>query len=348
MQISPQDLINGNEILPLRLRGEMISTIATNYNMTLFGPDIKINSIVPINNIGYIFPVPVLTYLSSPQYAACLGDSTGNAVTGNAVICKPELRSLVPDDNCVLLTDYPEDIFFSILSDMIRNNEYQQLMGHIDKSSCIEHSAHIGKHVYIEKNVYVGHNVVIYPNVYLGEGVSIKANSTIGGEGFQPKILDGKRVLIPHAGGVWLSAGVQIGSNTCIDKGLYGEFTFLGENTTVDNLVHIAHAVITGKSCALVAGSEVSGSVHLGDYVWLGPNTCINPSLSLGNSCYIGSGSVVVRDLPAHVLAYGNPARIKGWSCVCRGKLSFIGNCSTCIICGRTYKLTSEQMVVSA
>jgi len=60
---------------------------------------------------------------------------------------------------------------------------------------------------------------------------------------------------------------------------------------------------------SIIAGAEISGSVTLGDGVWVGPHAAINQGLHIAEHCYIGTGSVVTRNLQAHSLAYGSPAK---------------------------------------
>lgn len=122
----------------------------------------------------------------------------------------------------------------------------------------------------------------------------------------------------------------------------------MGPHTTIDNLVHFAHSAKTGQDCSLVACSEVSGGVILGDGVWLGPNAAINQLLKIGDHCYIGTGSVVTRDLPSHCLAHGSPAKVAAQVCVCRSKISFENNLATCDKCGSHYRLSEQGQVERA
>jgi len=204
----------------------------------------------------------------------------------------------------------------------------------------------LAENVYVDDNVDVGPNAVLFSNTYVGPDVVIKANATVGGNGFEITRL-GSRRIVEHAGGVWLSRGVHVGSGTCIDRGLFGDFTFLGEETLVDNLVHIAHSVRVGRHCSIVACSEVSGSVTLGDGVWVGPSSSINPQVHIGDHAYLGTGSVVTRDVAAHALAYGSPAKVHAQVCVCRKKLAVHDDRATCS-CGRRWVLSRDGRVTVA
>lgn len=58
------------------------------------------------------------------------------------------------------------------------------------------------------------------------------------------------------------------------------------------------------------SGYEYGMAVHIGNAVWLGGNVVVNPGVRIGDNVVVGSGSVVTRDLPANVVAAGNPCRV--------------------------------------
>ena len=163
--------------------------------------------------------------------------------------------------------------------------------------------------------------------------------------GSRRRVPAGGDEIVPHAGGVWLAEGVEVGSSTCIDKGLFGDFTCLGPGTKVDNLIHFAHSAVAGPDCSLVACCEISGSVVLGRGVWVGPHVAINQGLRIGDHSYLGTGAIVTRSLPAHSLAYGSPAKVMARVCSCRSKLTFMNGRAECKTCGKQYRLVDEEVV---
>lgn len=155
---------------------------------------------------------------------------------------------------------------------------------------------------YIAPNAYIGEHVTIGPGCIIGPG------AVIGWDGFGYKRHHDHWVRKPQAHGVVIEANVHIGANTCIDRGSHRD-TVIGEGTRIDNLVHIAHNVQVGKHCLIIAGAELSGSVELGDWAWVGPNACVREHLTIGDEALIGIGAVVVKDIPAGETWCGNPAR---------------------------------------
>jgi len=117
----------------------------------------------------------------------------------------------------------------------------------------------------------------------------------------------------------------------------------IGEGTRVGAFVEIGHNVVIGKNCRIGCGSFIPENVIIKDNVFIGPhtvftndkfppshgawrdheptvveqgasigaNSTILPNINLGTNCKVGAGSVVTKSVPADVLVYGSPARIK-------------------------------------
>ena len=206
------------------------------------------------------------------------------------------------NDKSIIFTKNPQLAIIYIINEFFLNFS---LMAYIDNSSSINLTVKVGKNVYIERNVVVGENCiigdnvkifpncVIYPNTVIGNGVVINAGTTIGQEGFgYIKNLDGNNIQFPHIGKVIIEDNVEIGANTCIDRGALSD-TVIGKNTKIDNLVHIAHNVVIGKNCLIAAKVEISGSTSIGDDVYIGPNATIIDVISIGVNAVIGMGAIV-------------------------------------------------------
>jgi UDP-3-O-[3-hydroxymyristoyl] glucosamine N-acyltransferase len=99
---------------------------------------------------------------------------------------------------------------------------------------------------------------------------------------------------------------VEIQSNTCVDKAVFGGFTVVGQGSKVDNLVHIAHNVRLGPRNRVVAGAMVAGSVVTGEDVWIGPMASISSELTVGDRAAVSLGAVVTRSVPADTRVSGN------------------------------------------
>ena len=202
----------------------------------------------------------------------------------------------------------------------------------IDATAVIGNGSRIGAGSYIGPNVQLGENVTIYPNVtildectigkntviwsgavvrercHLGNDCIIHPNATIGadGFGFRPDPQRGL-VKIPQIGNVVLGNGVEIGANSCVDRGKFSS-TVLGDGCKIDNLIQIGHNSKLGRFCIMAGQSGLAGSVTLGDGVIIGGSASITDHVTIGAGSIIGGGSGVTKDVPAGITLLGYPA----------------------------------------
>ena len=126
------------------------------------------------------------------------------------------------------------------------------------------------------------------------------------GFGFFPK--KNNNIRYPHIGMVIIGNNVEIGSNNTIDRGSLGN-TIIGENTFLDNQVHIAHNVKIGKNCIITAQVGFAGSSEVGDNVSIGGQAGVSGHLKIGNNVQIGGGSGVLKNIPDNTKVMGYPAK---------------------------------------
>lgn len=156
----------------------------------------------------------------------------------------------------------------------------------------------IGNHVQMEGSVTIGDNCVISSEVVIG--------ST--GFGYY-RDLNGNNAVVPHIGGVRIGNNVDIGANTCIDRGTIDN-TEIGDYTKIDNLCHIGHNVKIGKNVFVIALSMIGGSAVLEDEVYVAPGAKIMNQIHVGNNAFVGMGTVVIKDVEKNDVVVGNPAKV--------------------------------------
>ena len=166
----------------------------------------------------------------------------------------------------------------------------------------------IGDGVVIGDDAVIGPGVVCYPGTRIGHRVVLKAGAVIGGEGFG-YLSDGtKHTRIPHVGGCILEDEVEVGSNTCIDRGSIDD-TVIGRGTKLDNLVQVGHNVRIGERCLIMAGVGIAGSTRVGHDVILAGHVGVTDHLVIGDRARIAAKSAIFGDVPASASFSGHPAR---------------------------------------
>lgn len=177
----------------------------------------------------------------------------------------------------------------------------------IGENTVIASGCKIGQNTKIGKNCRIDSNVVIYHNCSIGDNVTIQANTTIGSTGFGYYLIGGAHRLIPHNGGVIIEDCVEIGANCCVDRAKFGN-TIIGAGTKIDNLVQIAHNVVIGKCCLIIAQVGIAGSCKIGDGVVFGGQVGLVDNIEVGDGVMVGAGSAVMQSIPAGRKMFGTPA----------------------------------------
>ncbi|QGM96111.1 UDP-3-O-(3-hydroxymyristoyl)glucosamine N-acyltransferase [Methylocystis parvus] len=189
----------------------------------------------------------------------------------------------------------------------------------------VDPGAFIGPGAEVGSGTVIGPQAVIGPNVRIGRNCSIGAQASVicsligdrvivhpgarlGQDGFGFARGDKGWVKTPQLGRVIVQDDVEIGANTTIDRGATRD-TIVGEGTKIDNLVQIAHNVVIGRFCAIVAQTGVAGSSVIGDYVALGGQCAVAGHLEIGEGAAVAAKSGVMRDVPPGARYGGAPAR---------------------------------------
>ena len=237
--------------------------------------------------------------------------------TNMLVVCKEEsICRQYPDINYIFC-NHPKAVFFNILSEFFQKDTKPEIAttavvesNNIGKNCSIGHHSYIGPDVILKDNVCIGNTVVIRNSVYIGKNTIIGSGCVIGEDGFGfYKDLEGVSIRVPHFGGVEIGENVEIGSNTCIDRGTLDN-TVIGDYVKIDNLCHIAHNVQIGKKSKIIALSLLAGSSQIGESVYVAPGTLVKNQIKVGKNSVIGMGSMVLKDVEEGKVLVGAPAKI--------------------------------------
>lgn len=153
----------------------------------------------------------------------------------------------------------------------------------------IDYSASLGNRItFFQSNK---NSIVIGRNVFIGDGTRIKA-------GFNGKIIIGDNVYIHDYSFIFAHKTLSIGDNTLISPQVF--------------ITDFNHKFPHSRYKHLIASEKgyVSKTINIGKNVWIGAQTIILPGVNIGNDAVVGAGSIVTRNIPAGVVALGNPARV--------------------------------------
>lgn len=168
----------------------------------------------------------------------------------------------------------------------------------------------VNKNIIIGKNTFIEDNVKIYDNVIIGDNVKIYSGSVIGKPGFSHYKVGEEIITFNGIGSVIIKDNVEIGSNTCIDAGIFTN-TLIGESTKIDNFCQIGHDVIIGKRCIICSQVGIAGHVKIGDDSILYGKVGVRDRVILGNN-FIGKAySAITKSFATNSIVSGIPARDK-------------------------------------
>lgn len=169
-------------------------------------------------------------------------------------------------------------------------------------------NVHVGNNVTIGKNCRMHPSVVIYDDTVIGDNVIIHSGTVLGADGFGYKFRNNVHVKVPHVGNIIVEENVEIGANTCIDRGALGS-TFIGAGSKIDNLVQLGHHNRLGKNVIICGQSGISGSCHIDDGAILAGGASLADHVNIGKGAIVMARSGVSSDVPAHTQVFGVPAK---------------------------------------
>jgi UDP-3-O-[3-hydroxymyristoyl] glucosamine N-acyltransferase len=287
---------------------------------------VQIRMVRPLGRAG----PEALSFAVSPRYAAELGSSRAGAVLVPEELAGgssgPRTRIVVPDPYKALVQVigalFPVEPTTSgvdptarigagaVLGADVSVGPFATLGQNVRVGARSRLGAHasLGDGVTVGEDTVIGPGTVCYAGSRIGNRVVLKAGAVIGGDGFG-YLWDGHRhARIPHVGGCILDDEVEVGSNTCIDRGSIDD-TMVGRGTKLDNLVQVGHNVQIGERCLIMAGVGIAGSTRIGNDVILAGHVGVTDHLLIGDRARVAAKSAVFGDVPAGATVGGHPAR---------------------------------------
>ncbi len=269
-----------------------------------------------------------VSFLDNRKYASALA-----ATQAGAVIVNPEMESRVPDTAVAIVTREPyaawartAALFFP--RPPVRPGIHPTAV--VSPEAVIDPTAEVGPMAIVGAGAQIGVRCRIGPMAVIGDGVILGRDCRIGAHVSVSHALLGDRVYlypgvrvgqegfgfaitsegfldVPQIGRVVIQDDVEIGANSCIDRGSLHD-TVIGAGSRLDNLVQIAHNVKIGRCCVIVAQSGISGSTTLEDFVMLGGQVGVVGHVRIGKGAKVAAQSGVINTVPAGAEVMGSPS----------------------------------------
>ena len=248
-----------------------------------------------------------LSFLSNPKYQSQLAASQAGCVVVAASMRAPAVAR-----GACIVTDDPY-LYFARLTQLWKaqlgaaKGPAVHPSAVIDPDAVIDPTARIGALCVVERGARIGAGTVLKARVTVGENCVIGARCilhpgvVIGADGFGFAPNQGAWEKIEQLGAVVIGDDVEIGANTCIDRGALAD-TVIGDGVKLDNLIQIGHNVRIGKHTAMAGCSAVAGSTTIGAHCTVGGQAGIVGHLNIADHVHISAASLVTRSLskPGH------------------------------------------------
>jgi len=261
-------------------------------------------------------------------------------VKADAALCKAtaclvtkELAEFLPSRVAKIISNNPKQAFVEIIEKFYHEDQAEGKISStakIAESAKVGDSCIIGENVVIGENVKIGANTIVESNVVIDKGCVIGSNCRIANNasiaysviGNNTYIYCGARIgqdgfgfvsgasghrRIPQLGRVIIGNDVEVGANTCIDRGALKD-TIIGDGTKIDNMVQIGHNVELGRGCIIVAQTGIAGSCKFGNFVVTGGQSGFADHLTIEDGAQIAAQSGIIKDVKAGEILMGTPA----------------------------------------
>ena len=243
-----------------------------------------------------------LSFLSNPKYQSQLATTQAGCV-----IVSPAVVEMAKVNTALIVADNPYH-YFARLTQVWRQHTRVSDEPLVHPSAVIHPQAHvdvsarIGPLCVVERGAYIGANtwlksgVTVGEDCRIGERCIVHAGVVIGADGFGFALFEGRWEKIEQLGAVRIGNDVEIGANTCIDRGALDD-TIIEDGVKLDNLVQIGHNVHVGANTAMAGCAGVAGSARIGANCTVGGGAIVLGHLELADGVHISAASVVMRSI---------------------------------------------------
>ena len=259
----------------------------------------SINALAPLESAG----PQDLSFLSNPRYQPQLAASQAACV-----IVAPAQRQIAMARGACIVADDPY-VYFARATQLWKKHHRSPVSAGVhpsavvDGAAVIHPSASIGPLCVVERGAHIGADTVLKSRITVGEDCHIGARCivhagvVIGADGFGFAQQKGEWIKIEQLGAVRIGDDVEIGANTCIDRGALQD-TVIENGVKLDNLVQVGHNVRIGRHSAMAGCVGIAGSATIGAHCTVGGGGIVLGHLTLADNVHISAATVVTRSLP--------------------------------------------------
>lgn len=243
-----------------------------------------------------------LSFLSHPKYQQELAASKAACV-----IVSPAMREAAEARGAFIVTPDPY-VYFARLTQLWKAHHARPEADRVHPSAVIHAEAHvdatarIGALCVVERGARIGAGTVLKSRVTvsedctIGERCLLHPGVVIGADGFGLALHAGQWVKIEQLGAVRIGNDVEIGANTCIDRGALDD-TVIEDGVKLDNLIQIGHNVRVGKNTAMAGCVGVAGSAVIGANCTFGGGAIVLGHLTVADGVHVSAATVVTRSI---------------------------------------------------
>lgn len=243
-----------------------------------------------------------LSFLSHPKYHSQLATSMAACV-----IVSPQMRAAALARGACIVTEQPY-VYFARVTQLWKKSLARPVTARVhpsavvDPEAIVHPQARIGALCVVERGARIGADtelksrVTVGENCVLGERCVVHSGVVIGADGFGFAPNAGAWEKIEQLGAVRIGNDVEIGANTCIDRGALQD-TVIQDGVKLDNLIQIGHNVHVGRHTAMAGCVGVAGSATIGAHCSLGGGAIVLGHLTLADEVNISAASVVTRSI---------------------------------------------------
>ena len=241
-------------------------------------------------------------FLANPRYRSQL-----ETTRAGCVIVAPALRDDAVRRGAAIITPDPY-LYYARLSQWwvarvrpaavagVHPSAVVHASARIDPSASVGALASIGAGASVGAASRVGPRVVIGDGCHIGQRCIVHPGAVIGADGFGFAPVEGRWEKIEQLGGVRIGDDVEIGANTCIDRGAIDD-TVIEDGVKLDNLVQIGHNVRIGAHSAMAGCVGIAGSTRIGAHCTLGGGAIVLGHLELADHVHVSAATTITRSI---------------------------------------------------